>query len=145
MKIRKSSFIVQGIFYITFFATIVFICALMDLGLRWDNLNKDNLDVFGYITLIAFRLTVYVIPAIITWVLSRKLSKNRTTLSTCYSIQFFWYSILLSIYNLVSLDYIWKVEIFSKLDSFVFLLGFIVSILIHKKLPSEAMNKFNTD
>lgn len=141
MKKVLKQFWGQGVFYILFFGLVVFVFAMFDLGLRWDNLNMDNLDVWGYITLILFRLIIYICPAIIMKLFVRK----KCSISKCYSLQFCWYSILLALYNLLSLDYILKVDLFSKLDSFVFILGFVLSLIFNKKLPVETTDKFQQD
>ena len=65
MKKVLKQFFGQGIFYILFFGLVVLVFAFFDLGFRWDNLNIDDLDVLGYITLILFRLIIYICPAII--------------------------------------------------------------------------------
>lgn len=108
------------------------------MGLRWDNLNKDDLDIVAYICLIAFRLIIYILPALLIWLLCKRKQK----ISECYSIQFCWYSIILALFNIFSLDYVWKIEIFSKLDSYIFLLGFILSLVLYKKIPHDATKKF---
>ena len=141
MKKVLKQFCGQGVFYILFFGLVVFVFAMFDLGLRWDNLNIDNLDVWGYITLILFRLIIYICPAIIMKLFVRK----KCSISKCYSLQFCWYSILLALYNLLSLDYIFKVDLFSKLDSFVFILGLVLSLIFNKKLPVETTDKFQQD
>lgn len=141
MKKALKQFLVQGIFYILFFALVVFVFAIFDLGLRWDNLDINNLDAWGYMTLILFRLTIYICPAIIMKLFIRK----KCSISKCYSLQFCWYSILLALYNLLSLDYVLKVDLFSKLDSFVFILGFVLSLIFNKQLPADATDKFEQD
>lgn len=141
MKKVLKQFFAQGIFYILFFGLVVLVFAFFDLGFRWDNLNIDDLDVLGYITLILFRLIIYICPAIIMYPFVRK----KCSISKCYSLQFCWYSILLALYNLLSLDYILKVDLFSKLDSFVFILGFVLSLIFNKQLPVETTDKFKQD
>lgn len=141
MKKDLKEFLIQGLFYVLFFVIVVFVFAVFDLGLRWDNLNIDNLDVLGYVTLILFRLIIYICPAIIMKLFIRR----KCSISKCYSLQFCWYSILLALYNLLSLDYVLKVDLFSKLDSFVFILGFVLSLIFNKQLPVEATDKFERD
>lgn len=144
-KISNKQKILQLLFYLFFFIVIIIIFAMADLGLRWDNLDKNNLDTWGYVSLIIFRLIIYIIPAIIVWGFNHVILKNKIKISNCYSLQFFLYSIVLAIYNLASLDYLWKVEIFNKLDSFAFLLGLLISISVNKKIPVDATNKFDVN
>ena len=138
MKKDLKEFLIQGLFYVLFFVIVVLFFAFFDLGYRWDNLNKDNLDMLGYSTLIAFRLIIYICPSVIVKFFVRK----KCSITKCYSLQFCWYSILLALYNLLSLDYVLKVDIFSKLDSFVFILGFVLSLILNKRLPSDTTEKF---
>ena len=133
-----KQFGLQCIFYIAFFVLVVIIFAFFDLGLKWDNLSVDNFDGIGYFTLVLFRIIIYVFPAIFFKIVFR----SKCKITRCYGYQFGCYSIMLAIFNLLSFDYVFGIDIFSKLDSFAFLLGLVLSFVCDKKLSKDVTDKF---
>ncbi len=62
-----------------------------------------------------------------------------------YGVQFFVYSIALAGYEMLGMDYLLGVNILSKMDSFVFIVGLIGSLLIERKLPIKEIRESNDE
>ena len=52
---------------------------------------------------------------------------------------------MLSLYELFALDYVLNVDIFTKMDSFIFILGFIISVFIRHEIPKEEIKQLDVE
>lgn len=150
-KGRILSIILQSFLYLFIAVIIVVIFACFDFGLKWDSLKEGNYYISAHITLILFRILLYTLPAIIGYFILKAIKKTDTfkkktlILVDCFNIQFFTFSLVLGIYELLALDYIFNLDILDKMDSFIFIVGFIVSVFIKKEIPTDEINQLDVD
>lgn len=150
-KKRIIEIVVESIIYIIFAALVVVLFAVFDFGKKWDDIKEGNITALAIITLILFRVFLYFVPGLIMYFFMKRIKKpdtnnKRTLLLTdCYNIQFFSFSIVLSLYELCGLDYILNVDIFNKMDSFIFILGFIISVFVRHEIPKEEIKQLEVE
>lgn len=151
-KIRKqriADIIYQSLLYIAIAAILVVLFALADLGLLWDELKNGSNSTWAHISLIMFRVLLYGLPAFIGYLIWKRRNKPQSRnskwalLIDCYNIQFFVFSLILAIYELLALDYRFNLDILDKIDSFIFIAGFIVSIFIKKEIPVDEIKQLD--
>ncbi len=142
-------------------ALIVLLFACFDSGKDWENVRSaDFAAIFqnqclrnSYLALIGFRSALYLLPApliaVVRWFYNKKKTEQGKgklmlgLLADTYGIQFFAYSFVLAIYEVLGLDYLLGINILSKMDSFVFIVGLIGSLLIERKLPIKEIYEAN--
>lgn len=148
---RMADIIYQSLLYIFIATIIVIVFACFDLGKAWDDLKSGSNDAFAHFSLILFRVLLYALPGLIGYLIwkhkKKPASKNAKwfLLIDCYNIQFFVFSLVLAIYELLALDYRLNLDILSKMNSFIFIAGFIISIFIKKEIPLNEMKQLNID
>lgn len=133
-------------------ALIVISFAIPDVGYQWDLLKQGKCDniPFAITTLILFRFLLYFSPAFLVWVSlmlffkKNKKGKRVALLIDCYKIQFFAFSIIIALYNLFGFDYLFNLDILSKMDTFVFIIGLLVTLFIKKEIPTKEINKIDS-
>lgn len=146
---RIADIIHQSLLYIAIAAFLVILFALADLGLLWDELKNGSNNTWAHVSLIVFRVLLYGLPAFIGYLIWKRKNKplNRNSkwslLIDCYNIQFFIFSLVLAIYELLALDYRLNLDILDKMDSFIFIAGFIISIFIKKEIPVEEIKQLD--
>lgn len=145
---RIISIIWQSILYSIIAIVLVVLFALVDLGLLWDELKNGSNNAWAYISLIIFRVLLYVLPAFIGYLIQKKnkpINGNSkwSLLIDCYNIQFFAFSLILAIYELLALDYKLNLDILDKMDSFIFIAGFVISIFIKKEIPEDEIKQLD--
>ena len=149
IKKRIADIFCQSLLYISIAAILVVLFALADLGLLWDELKNGSNSTWAHVSLILFRVLLYGLPAFIGYLIWKRKNKpqNRnaklTLLIDCYNIQFFIFSLILAIYELLALDYRLNLDILDKMDSFIFIAGFIVSIFIKKEIPEDEIEQLD--
>lgn len=149
IKKRIADIFWQSLLYISIAAILVVLFALADLGLLWDELKNGSNSTWAHLSLILFRVLLYGLPAFIGYLIWKRKNKpqNRnaklTLLIDCYNIQFFIFSLILAIYELLALDYRLNLDILDKMDSFIFIAGFIVSIFIKKEIPEDEIEQLD--
>lgn len=146
---RITDIIHQSVLYIFIATLLVILFALADLGLLWDELKNGSNSVWAHISLIMFRVLLYGLPAFIGYFIWKRKNKpvNRNSklslLIDCYNIQFFIFSLILAIYELLALDYRLNLDILDKMDSFIFIAGFVISIFIKKEIPVDEIKQLD--
>lgn len=150
IKIKRiTDIICQSLLYILIATILVLLFALADLGLLWDELKNGIYSKWAYISLIMFRVLLYGLPAFIGYLIWKRKNKpvNRNSklslLVDCYNIQFFTFSLILAIYELLALDYRLNLNILDKMDSFIFIAGFVISIFIKKEIPVDEIKQLD--
>lgn len=113
---------------IIIFIIITVIFAIPDFGNLWDNLS-DSFSWVGYFTLILYRLSIYLVPGFILWLIFKK-----ENLVYYYKIQFVSYSIVKLAWEFFALDYIWSTEIFSRIELSIVLVGLLLSVIFKRKI-----------
>ncbi len=114
-----------------FFGVIVFGFAFFDVGLKWEELDENFVKIY-YSLLIAFRLLVYMAPAILIYFMFRK--KDKLTLLNSFNAQFTIYTLIKVLWDILALDYLFRTEIFSYIDSYVVLASLFLTIVIKEKI-----------
>lgn len=114
-----------------FFGVIVFGFAFFDVGLKWEELDENFVKIY-YSLLIAFRLLVYTAPAILIYFMFRK--KDKLTLLNSFNAQFTIYTLIKVLWDILALDYLFRTEIFSYIDSYVVLASLFLTIVIKEKI-----------
>ena len=114
-----------------FFGVIVFGFAFFDVGLKWEELDENFVKIY-YFLLIAFRLLVYMGPAILIYFMFRK--KDKLTLLNSFNAQFTIYTLIKVLWDILALDYLFRTEIFSYIDSYVVLASLFLTIVIKEKI-----------
>ena len=146
---RIISIILQSVSYSIIAIVLVGLYALVDLGLLWDELKNGSNNAWAYISLIMFRVLLYGLPAFIGYLIWKRKNKpvNRNSklslLVDCYNIQFFTFSLILAIYELLALDYKLNLDILDKMNSFIFIAGFVISIFIKKEIPEDEIKQLD--
>lgn len=149
---RILRILVESIVCLAIGALIVISFAMPDVGHQWDLLKQGECDSipFAISTLILFRFLLYFSPAFLVWILLMLFFKKCTRgkrialLIDCYNVQFFAFSIIAALYNLFGFDYLFNLDILSKMDAFVFILGLLVTLFIKKEIPIKEINKIDS-
>ena len=150
-KKRIIEIALESILYVAIAVIVIVLFAIFDFGKKWDGIKEGNITVIAVASLIIFRLCLYFIPGFIGYCIIKPIkkpeTKNKKTLLfiDCYNIQFFVYSLVLSLYELFALDYVLNVDIFTKMDSFIFILGFIISVFIRHEIPKEEIEQLDVE
>ena len=150
-KERIKEIFLESILYITIAGIVIFLFAIFDFGKKWDSIKEGNITFIALVSLIIFRLCLYFVPGFIGYCIIKPIKKPETKnkkillFIDCYNIQFFVYSLVLSLYELFALDYVLNVDIFTKMDSFIFILGFIISVFIRHEIPKDEIEQLDVE
>lgn len=94
--------------------------------------------------LFSYRICIYLAAPVLVSAFEMvifKSKRNKYTWITNFEAQFLGFSIISGMFYLFSLDYVFKADIFAIKDSIVFLLLFILTAILDKRLPLVFMKE----
>lgn len=130
---------------VKFFIWIIYLVVIMAIAylLKWPQsfdsyVQYENYILSAHLTLIFYRLLIYIIFPFAISALEKIKSKERfiKLLLTNFNIQFVTYALLTGIYVILGIDKILDVEIFNSADAIIFVATFIFTTILNKKIPS---------
>ena len=131
-KIGKSIFLCMVPILIFLLITSGF--AFFDAGLAWENLDS-NFIWSSYLTLISYRLSIYLVPGFLLFVFGK--NKNKASLINSFENQFISYALLKLVWEFFAVDFILSTTIFDQMDSAIILIGLLLSLVLNKKVKLE--------
>lgn len=113
------------------YVIILIVFSALGLGSAWETW-KDNGQYLPLLTSLSlYRILEYTIPAIILKVVLKKLWRE------AFNYQFACYALLNAIVFLLGLDYALEIELFSSSDSFIIIIGYIMSLAAKENVSVE--------
>lgn len=135
---------------VKFFICIIYLIGIMTMAyfLKWPQLfdsyvQYENYMVSAHLTLILYRLLIYIIFPFIISAIEKIKSKEKfiKLLLNNFNMQFITYALLTGIYVIAGVDKVLGVEIFSSSDAILFVATFIFTTILNKKIPSLIENE----
>jgi hypothetical protein len=135
IKLKKT---ILGCLSVLFFIVIAIVFSLFDAGLKWENLSQNYILV-DHLTLILFRILTYGLPALLI-ALVNKSKRFRLDLRIVdyYSIQFIAYTIVKMSWDILSLGYIWSIDILDHISTSVVVVSLVLTLILNKKTKVNA-------
>ncbi|MDR1939652.1 MAG: hypothetical protein LBQ40_02510 [Clostridiales bacterium] len=117
------------------FAIITLSFALLDTGTLWESLEKDGnvTSALQYISLILYRLLIYLLPAVVLWLTSKRFKTKKYGFLECLNFQFAIYTILKCMVVLFALDYLLSIKMFNAMNNYVVIFGYVITLISKKK------------
>ena len=124
---------------------IIYLVGIMTMAyyLKWPQkfdsyVQYENYIVSAHLTLILYRLLIYIIFPFIVSGFEKIKSKEKyiKLLLNNFNIQFITYALLTGIYVIAGMDKVLGVEIFSSSDAILFVATFVFATILNKKIPS---------
>jgi len=135
IKFKKT---LLGIFSVVFFILIALAFSFFDAGLKWENLSQ-NYVLIDHLTLILFRILTYGLPALLlAWVNKWKRFRLDLKMVDYYSIQFIAYTIVKMAWDILSLGYIWSIDILDHISTSVVVVSLLLTIILNRKTKVNA-------
>ena len=135
----KKKIIGKLILYIVLFIAVLLTATLTKLPAYFDSyIYYEDYQVKAHLWLILYRVLIYVFfPVIISTVEKISNRKNRwgDLLIENFNLQFCAYSILSGVYVIFGLDKVLGIDLFGVADIFVFVTGFVFTVMLKKQIP----------
>ena len=104
------------------YTILIVIFSILDLGSAWE-IWKKNGQYWPLLTSLSlYRILEYTVPALIIKLVLKKLWRE------AFNYQFACYALLNAIVFLLGLDYALEIELFSSAESFIIIIGYIMSL-----------------
>ena len=124
--------ILYFIYYAAFFAFVSCVFVINDCGSAWELLkeNRTTAPNYALLTLILYRITIYSLPALLVFIFKVTIIKVRykKAVIDSFNMQFISYSIVAALWKLAGMDYYFGADLFNAMDSFILLVGLVLSI-----------------
>ena len=141
-------FIKKIILYAVIFLSVFVVSLFTKLPAYFDSyVFYEDYKPIAHIWLIVYRLIIYVAFPLIISLFDKRNSKNINyfhLLIENFNSQFCAYSILSGLYVLVGLDKILGVDLFGVAEVFVFVTGFIFTVMLEKQIPKLVYSNDDT-
>ena len=135
----KKKIISKIILYMVLFVVALLISTFTKLPVYFDSyVYYEDYQLKAHLYLIAYRIVIYLLFPLLVSFIEKLTSKNRKfgdLLIENFNLQFCAYSILSGIYVIVGLDKILGVDLFGVSDIFIFVTGFVFTIMLKKQIP----------
>lgn len=110
---------------------IVLMSAAFYLGALWESLKTGEYKFGSHMSLIAYRLALYLLPGIVLFLLGRpekRFCKSfRCSLLESLNYQFAFYCLIKCVVVILGFDYVANIKVFSAMDSFIIVFGFVAT------------------
>ncbi len=141
-------FIKKIILYAVIFLAVFVVSLFTKLPAYFDSyVFYEDYKPIAHIWLVVYRLIIYVVFPLVISLLDKIKSKNINyfhLLIENFNSQFCAYSILSGLYVLVGLDKILGVDLFGVAEVFVFVTGFIFTVMLEKQIPKLVYSNDST-
>lgn len=127
IKSFSLSVLLCAIIYMVLLLTTGF----LRLGSAWEMWKENGKYIPLIVSLSLYRISEYTLPAIIIKFAFKKLWRE------AFNYQFASYALINAIVFLLGLDYAFSIELFSSADSFIVIIGFVVSILAKENISID--------
>ena len=121
------------------FVAVLLISTFTKLPAYFDSyVYYEDYQLKAHLYLVAYRIVIYLLfPLIVSFIekLTNKNRKYKHLLIENFNLQFCAYSILSGIYVIVGLDKILGVELFGVSDIFIFVTGFVFTVMLKRQIP----------
>ena len=143
-KITKEILIRASVYSVIFIVVMLILCNTSLPNRIKEIMSTIGTDIYepfvfvDWLILFIYRICIYfAAPLIVTAfeVIFLKSKRNKYTIITNLESQFLGFSFISGIFYLLSLDYVFKADIFSIKDSIIFLFLFILTVVLDKRLP----------
>lgn len=135
----KKKIISKIILYMVLFVVVLLISTFTKLPAYFDSyVYYEDYQFKAHLYLVAYRIVIYLLfPLIVSFIekLTNKNRKYKHLLIENFNLQFCAYSILSGIYVIVGLDKILGVELFGVSDIFIFVTGFVFTVMLKRQIP----------
>ena len=135
----KKKIISKIILYMVLFVAVLLISTFTKLPAYFDSyVYYEDYQLKAHLYLVAYRIVIYLLfPLIVSFIekLANKNRKYKHLLIENFNLQFCAYSILSGIYVIVGLDKILGVELFGVSDIFIFVTGFVFTVMLKRQIP----------
>ena len=135
----KKRIIGKLLLYMGLFVGVLLISTLTNLPAYFDSyIYYEDYQVKAHLWLILYRVLIYVFfPVIISTVEKISSRKNRwgDLLIENFNLQFCAYSILSGVYVIFGLDKVLGIDLFGVADIFVFVTGFVFTVMLKNQIP----------
>ena len=121
------------------FGGVLLISTLTKLPAYFDSyIYYEDYQFMAHLCLIGYRIVIYLIFPLIVSIIEKNKDKSKkfgNLLIENFNLQFCAYSILSGIYVILGLDKIFGVELFGVSDIFIFVTGFVFTVMLKKQIP----------
>lgn len=135
----KKRIISKLFLYMGLFVGVLLISTITKLPAYFDSyVYYEDYQFRAHLCLIAYRIVIYLIFPLIVSIIEKLANKNNkfgNLLIENFNLQFCAYSILSGIYVISGLDKILGVELFGVSDIFIFVTGFVFTVMLKKQIP----------
>lgn len=135
----KKRIIGKLILYIVLFIGVLLFSSFTKLPAYFDSyIYYEDYQLEAHLCLIAYRIVIYILFPLIVSAFEISKSKNKkfwNLLIENFNLQFCAYSILSGIYVIAGLDKILGVDLFGVSDIFVFVTGFVFTVMLKRQIP----------
>lgn len=135
----KKRIIGKLFIYIFLFVVVLLISTITKLPAYFDSyIYYEYYQLKAHICLIAYRIVIYLLFPLLVSTIEKLVNKNRkfgNLLIENFNLQFCAYSILSGIYVIIGLDKILGVDLFGVSDIFIFVTGFVFTVMLKKQIP----------
>lgn len=130
---KKSikSFMVSLLLCSFIYMVILLITGYLRLGSFWEIWKVNGQYIPLIVSLSLYRITEYTLPAIIIKFAFKKMWRE------AFNYQFACYALLNAGAFLLGLDYAFGIELFSSADSFIIIIGYIISLAVKENVSLE--------
>ena len=118
IKSLVSSMLLCALIY----TILIVIFSILGLGSAWEIWKKNGQYLPLLTSLSLYRILEYTVPALIIKLVLKKLWRE------AFNYQFACYALLNAIVFLLGLDYALEIELFSSAESFIIIIGYIMSL-----------------
>ena len=123
---------------ITIIFVITAICAALKFDELWKSIDGNGLS-FGWVTLILYRLTIYLLPGIIlSFIIFDKRYKYVSRLKIWLNWTLCVYLVTNAIIRVFAIDKAFGFEIFNNLDVVVLLTGYVITFVTKEKVSFDS-------
>ena len=135
----KKKVIGKLILYGLLFCIVLLISTITKLPAYFDSyVFYEDYQLKAHIWLIVYRVLIYLIFPLSVSIFEKLLKKSRKfceLLIENFNLQFCAYSILSGLYVIAGLDKVLGVELFGVSDIFIFVAGFVLTVMLKKQIP----------
>ena len=136
---KKKNIIIKCACNFIYFVFLILILSMSNLPTKFDSyVYYKDFKFDAWFCLIIYRLLVYVAYPFILSGMEKILKRDKLfkkLLIENFNIQFLTYTIISAIYVIFGIDKIFGITIFGSSDAFMFVGGFIFTLILNKDIP----------
>lgn len=148
MKRKKLLITIGGkmFFVLLYFVILVLMLSVTDAPKYFDSyVFYETFKLEAWLFLMLYRLAVYLGPAFLMTFFELLLFRKRKvkfidSIIENFNVQFCTYALIAGLYVILGVDKLLGVNIFNSSDIFIFVTGFVFTVLIKKGLPDFIYN-----